>query len=93
MSLKLTPFNPADMLESDQEIADFLAQAYQDDDPMVFVTALGDVVKSLGVAQLAEQTGLNRESLYKAFSGKVQPRWDTVHRLLKALGVRLEVAA
>ncbi|WP_410493872.1 addiction module antidote protein [Endozoicomonas sp. 8E] len=51
------------------------------------------MVRHEGIAQLAEQTGLNRESLYKTFNGKVQPRWDTVHRLLKALGVKLEIAA
>ena len=92
MGLKLTPLNPVDMLRDD-EIAGFLTEAYQDDDPAVFIIALGDVVKHRGVAELARQTGLNRESLYKAFNGKVQPRWDTVHRLLKALGVKLAVAA
>lgn len=92
MGLKLTPLNPVEMLRDD-EIASFLTEAYQDDDPAVFIIALGDVVKHRGVAELARQTGLNRESLYKAFNGKVQPRWDTVHRLLKALGVKLAVAA
>ncbi|WP_257266265.1 addiction module antidote protein [Endozoicomonas sp. ONNA2] len=91
MVLKLTPLNPVEMLRDD-EIASFLTEAYQDDDPAVFIIALGDVVKHRGVAELARQTGLNRESLYKAFNGKVQPRWDTVHRLLKALGVKLAVA-
>lgn len=93
MALKLEPFNPADMLNTDEEIADFLTEAYLDDDPAVFVLALGDVVKKKGMADLARQTGLSRESLYKTFNGKVQPRWDTVHRLLKALGVKLTVAA
>ena len=92
MGLKLTPLNPVEMLRDD-EIASFLTEAYQDDDPAVCIIALGDVVKHRGVAELARQTGLNRESLYKAFNGKVQPRWDTVHRLLKALGVKLAVAA
>jgi probable addiction module antidote protein len=42
---------------------------------------------------LAEDTGLKRESLYKTFNGKVQPKWDTVHRLLKAMKVKLAIAA
>ena len=92
MGLKLTPLNPVEMLRDD-EIASFLTEAFQDDDPAVFIIALGDVVKHRGVAELARQTGLNRESLYKTFNGNVQPRWDTVHRLLKALGVKLTVAA
>ncbi|WP_257282692.1 addiction module antidote protein [Endozoicomonas sp. SESOKO1] len=92
MSLKLKPFNPVAMLQDD-EIADYLTEAYLDEDPQVFIIALGDVVKHKGVAEMARQTGLNRENLYKTFNGKVQPKWDTVHRLLKALGVKLTVAA
>ncbi|WP_422132585.1 addiction module antidote protein [Endozoicomonas sp. ALD040] len=93
MSLKLTPFDPFDHALTDEDIPWFLTEAYLDEDPAVFIIALGDVVKHKGVAELAEQTGLNPESLYKAFNGKTQPRWDTVHRILKALGVRLQVAA
>ena len=93
MSKKTTPFNPMDFLKSDAEIADYLIKAYQDDDPAVFIVALGHVARRRGLAQLAEDTGLNRESLYKTFNGKVQPKWDTVHRLLKAMKVDLAIAA
>jgi probable addiction module antidote protein len=91
--MKTQTFNPVEMLHSDTEIAEFLAEAYEDEDPGFFIAALGQVVKHRGVAQLAEETGLNRESLYKAFNGQVQPKWDTVHRLLKALGVHLKMVA
>ena len=93
MTVKTTAFNPVEYLQSDEEIAEYLTGAYQDDDPAVFVAALGNVVRSKGVARLAEETGLNRESLYKAFNGKAQPKWDTVHRLLHALGVHVTLAA
>ncbi|WP_062263391.1 addiction module antidote protein [Endozoicomonas arenosclerae] len=93
MKDNLKPYNPFDNALTDEDIPWFLTEAYLDEDPAVFITALGHIVKYKGVAQLAEQTGLNRESLYKTFNGKVQPRWDTVHRLLKALGVKLEIAA
>jgi probable addiction module antidote protein len=93
MGIKTRAFNPAEMLQSDAEIAGFLAEAYADEDPATFVSALGAVVKLKGVAKMAEETGLNRESLYKSFSGKAQPKWDTVHRLLKAIGVKLSMAA
>ena len=93
MSIETTPFNPMDFLKSDDEIATYLTEAYRDDDPAVFIVALGHVVKQKGLAQLAEDTGLNRESLYKTFNGKVQPKWDTVHRLLKAMKVELAIAA
>ena len=93
MSIETTPFNPMDFLKTDDEIAAYLTEAYRDDDPAVFIVALGHVVKKKGLAQLAEDTGLNRESLYKTFNGKVQPKWDTVHRLLKAMKVELAIAA
>ena len=82
-----------DFLMADDEIAAYLTEAYRDDDPAVFIVALGHVVKHKGLAQLAEDAGLNRESLYKTFNGKVQPKWDTVHRLLKAMKVELAIAA
>jgi len=93
MNIKTTPFNPMAFLKSDDEIAGYLTEAYRDDDPAVFIIALGHVVKHRGLAQLAADTGLNRESLYKTFNGKVQPKWDTVHRLLKAMKVELAIAA
>lgn len=93
MSIETTPFNPMDFLKTDDEIATYLTEAYRDDDPAVFIVALGHVVKQKGLAQLAEDTGLNRESLYKTFNGKVQPKWDTIHRLLKAMKVELAIAA
>ena len=91
--VKTTAFNPVDHLQSDEEIANFLTEAYEDKDSSVFILALGHVVRNKGVSKMADKTGLNRESLYKAFSGKAQPKWDTVHRLLHALGVRITVAA
>ena len=92
MGEKLTPFNPVDLLQGEDEIAEFLSEAYLDDDPNVFIIALGHVAKHRGISTLAKETGLNRESLYKTFNGKVQPKWDTVHRLLRALKVKLAVA-
>ncbi len=93
MGTKIKPFNPVYYLNTDREIAEFLAEAYEDEDPAVFITALGHVVRHKGYAHMAEVTGLNRERLYKTFNGKRQPKWDTVHRLLHALGVDLTVAA
>ena len=92
MGEKLTPFNPVDLLQGEDEIAEFLSEAYLDEDPNVFIIALGHVAKHKGIGKLAHETGLNRESLYKTFSGNVQPKWDTVHRLLRALKVRLAIA-
>lgn len=93
MAEKITPFNSIKILYSDAEIAELLAEAYEDKDPAVFVSVLGEVVKLKGVAQMAEATGLNRESLYKVINGTTQPKWSTVHKLLHALDVHLAVTA
>lgn len=91
---KLTPFNPCDsLLKTDQAMAEYLADCYEDDDPNTFITALGYVAKHEGIAHIAEATGLNRESLYKALSGQHQPRWDTIHRVMKCLNVKLQPVA
>jgi len=90
---KTSLFNPVEYLQSDAEIASYLTEAYEDENPAVFIVALGHVVRSKGVSNMAEKTGLNRESLYKAFSGKAQPKWDTVHKLLHALGIHMTAAA
>ena len=64
-----------------------------DDDPEVFVIALGHVAKARGVANVAEVTGLNRESLYKVFSGKAKPQWATIQAVMKALKINIKAVA
>ena len=91
MKTETTPFNPVDYLESEEEIAQYLNDAYQDDDPGIFMIALGNVTKAKGVAQIARKTGLNRESLYKVFSGQSSPQWSTVQSVMKALGCHLTI--
>ena len=80
-------------MPGEDELSQYLTDAYEDDDPAVCVVALGHAVKHKGVAQVAEATGLNLEGLYKVSNGQVQPKWDTIHRLMHALGVHLSVAA
>ena len=93
MKTETKPYNPFDHLLTQEDMSDYLTQAFLDDDPAVFVTALGHVARAKGIAQLATDTGLNRESLYKALSGKTQPKWDTVQRIIKALNINLHIAA
>ena len=93
MKTETKPYNPFEHLLTQADMGDYLTQAFLDDDPAVFVTALGHVAKAKGIAQLATDTGLNRESLYKALSGKTQPKWDTVQRIIKALNINLHIAA
>ena len=90
--LDLEPFDASDYLDSEEAIAEYLATALENPDPVAFLIAVRDVAKARGIAQVAEAAGLGRESLYKALKPGAQPRFDTVRRLLGALGVRLDVA-
>lgn len=92
MNNKTSPFNPFDYMETQEEINDFLRECLEDDDPAVFVSALGHLVKKHGVADVAEVTGLSRESLYKTFNGKTQPKWNTIYKVTHAIGLNLAVA-
>lgn len=88
MKETFAPHNPFDFLNH-EEALDVLREAFNDEDPQVFVIALSHLVRHHGVAEVAEKAKLNRESLYKMLSGKTRPTWDTVHRLLRALNIRL----
>ena len=90
---KYAPFDVADYLTDDAVIAEYLTAAMEDANPDVFLAALGDVAKARGMAQIAKETGLGRESLYKALSSGAHPRYETVKAVLKALGVKLAVVA
>jgi len=86
---KLAPFDPADYLHNEETIAEYLSGALEDPDPDIFLMAVRDVARARGMAQLAKDAGLGRESLYKALSPGAKPRYDTVLKLMHALGVKL----
>ena len=84
-------FDPAEYLDNDVVIAEYLSAAAEDPNPDVFVAALGDVAKARGMAQIAKDAGLGRESLYKALSAGAHPRFETISSVLHALGVKFAV--
>ena len=86
---KIAAFDAADYLENEEVIAEYLNAALEDENPDVFLVAVSDVAKARGMAQLAKETGLGRESLYKALTPGAKPRYDTVLKLMRALGVQL----
>ena len=91
--IELTAFDASDYLDSEEVIAEYLAVALQDPDPDAFLVAVSDVAKARGMTEVAVNAGLSRDSLYKALRPGAHPRFDTIRRLLIALGVRLEVVA
>jgi probable addiction module antidote protein len=93
MTTIYAPFDAAAYLDNDELIAEYLSAAAEDPNPDVFVAALGDVAKARGMAQIARDAGLGRESLYKALSAGAHPRYETVSAVLRALGVKLSIVA
>ena len=91
MTKSYAPFDPAAYLDSDEVIAEYLTAAAEDPNPEVFLAALGDVAKARGMAQIAKDAGLGRESLYKALSAGAHPRYETVNAVLHALGAKFAV--
>jgi probable addiction module antidote protein len=90
---KFAPFAAADYLDSEEMIAAYLSAALEDENPDVFLAALADVAKARGIAWVSQQTGLGRESLYKALAPGAKPRYETIRKLMRGLGVRLTVTA
>jgi probable addiction module antidote protein len=87
--INTTPFDVADYLDSEEMIAEYLSAILEENDPDLFVRALGDVARARGMTQIAKETGLGRESLYKALRSGSNLRYETVQKVLKALGVKL----
>jgi probable addiction module antidote protein len=86
---KLIPFGMTAHLDSSEAIAEYLTQVLSDGDADELLRALGHIAKARGMAQIAEETGLGRESLYKALASGAKPRYDTILKVTRALGVRL----
>ncbi len=91
--LGLAPFDASDYLDNETTIAEYLAAALENPDQNAFLIAVRDVAKARGIADVAAKAGLGRESLYKTLRPGARPRFDTVRRLLVALGVKLDVSS
>ncbi|KQU81574.1 MULTISPECIES: addiction module antidote protein [unclassified Rhizobacter] len=86
---KLVPFDAARYLTDDAAVAEYLTAILEADDTDLLLLALADVARARGMAQVAKDSGLGRESLYKALTPGAKPRFDTILRVTRALGVRL----
>lgn len=89
---KFAPFDAADYLDNEETIAEYITAALEDTNPDVFLAAVRDVARVRGMTQLAKDAGLGRESLYKALMPGAKPRYDTMIKLLHALGVKLSAS-
>ncbi len=89
MAEKLTRFYPAELLTSDEAIAAFMADAFEAGDAGYIAHALGVVARARGMGEIAKETGLSREQLYRSFSDRGNPTLKTTLAVMKALGVEL----
>ena len=87
---KTTAFDASEYLDNDETIQAFIAEAFETGDAKVIASSLGDVAKARGMSELARQTGLSRESLYKSLSADGNPAFSTILNVMKALGLNLE---
>jgi len=92
-SVKITPWNTADYLETIEDIAYYLEPEFDDGDPQIIMEALGNIARSKGMSSIATETGLGRESLYKALSSSGNLRFISIMSVLQALGIRLYLVA
>ena len=85
----LHPFDVAEFLDSEETIQAYLAEVLKEGDQDAFLEALNDIARARGIAELAKQTGLGRESLYKTLSKGSKPRFETIQKILAAFNLEL----
>ena len=90
-SIQLREWDSAEHLKTDEDMALYLEACFEEagDDAAFIAKALGNIARAKGMAQLARDTGLGRESLYKALSGEGNPSFATILKVTRALGIRL----
>lgn len=93
MNHELTTFDVAKYLDSNEVIAEYLSQILEDGDMDELLTAIGEIARAKGMTQIAKDTGLGRESLYKTFHAGARPKFDTIVKVLNSFGIRLQASA
>ena len=89
----LPKFDVVDYLKTDRDIAEYLTAVLEDGDPALFVAAIGDIAKAKGMTEIAKKSGVTREALYRALKVEARPRFETVTKVIHALGMKLSVHA
>ena len=90
---KLKVFDITRYLDNEEAMAEYLSQVLEDGDNAELIRALGHIAKAKGMATVARESGLGRESIYKALSEGSQPRFDTISKVINALGLKMSVHA
>src|SRR5471032_2225587 len=90
--VKTQRWDVAEHLNSEEEIVAYLEAALEDGDPTLVAAALGDIARARGMAEIARESGLGRESLYKALSPDGNPEFGTILKVVRALGLKLHAS-
>ena len=88
-----TNWDASKYLETEEDMAAYLNAALEYGDASVIAAALGDIARTKGMTQLSKETGITRDGLYKALSPTGNPSFDTVQKVVRAFGLKLDVAA
>jgi len=90
---KVGNYDAAEYLESEEEMAAYLEAALQENDAGLIAAAIGDIARAKGMTQISKETGLGRESLYKALSPDGNPELSTILKVVKAIGITLHATS
>jgi probable addiction module antidote protein len=93
MTSKITQFDVADYLDNESILAEYLSAILAEGDTSLLISAIGDIAKAKGMSQIASSSGLGRESLYKALNPTAKPRFETIVKVLKSLGLSLTLSS
>lgn len=89
--METSKFDIADYLDDKEMIAEYLNAVLDEGDNSDVVTAIGHIAKSIGMTKIADETGLSRPSLYKALSEGAKPQFDTIMKVLRAIGGQIQI--
>ena len=93
MTIKTSQFDVADYLDNEKMLAEYLSAILENGDTSLLISAIGDIAKAKGMSQIALASGLGRESLYKALNPTAKPRFETIVKVLKSLGLSLQLSS
>lgn len=90
--MNTSKFDISDYLDSNEMVAEYLNAVLEEGNNADVITAIGHVAKAMGMTKIAEETGLSRPSLYKALSEGSKPQFDTIMKVLKAVGGQIKIS-
>ena len=89
MALKTYPFDSAEYLDSEEAVEEYIAAAFETEDPALIAYSLGVVARAQNMSRLAKEIGMSRSALYRALSGESNPEFATIAKVMKALGLKM----